>query len=261
MLKSFAAGSFSGTCSTLLFQPFDLLKTRIQNAHFSLVTSGSSSMASPSSTASNARMISIVFDVVKNDHFVGLWRGTGPVSFYSETVFNFYHSYFLVAASLRSWCWFTLLLFGYFPKSFLPWSSSDCHRSSCFWDNLTNVGRKFTHTCDSNEDTIRKWHVCIQKHGRSTSSYIPFRRSPRTDIWPCANFNARCSLFWTIFHVLFPNETMGHPNAIEWYQSEWYTNQGGKSILLVLVFFLHFRLWTERRPYGLACYSANGCCK
>lgn len=30
--KSMAAGCISGTCSTLLFQPFDLVKTRIQTA-------------------------------------------------------------------------------------------------------------------------------------------------------------------------------------------------------------------------------------
>ncbi|UYV60679.1 SLC25A38 [Cordylochernes scorpioides] len=31
LMKSFLAGAFSGTCSTLLFQPLDLVKTRIQN--------------------------------------------------------------------------------------------------------------------------------------------------------------------------------------------------------------------------------------
>lgn len=28
--KAFVAGALSGTCSTLLFQPFDLVKTRLQ---------------------------------------------------------------------------------------------------------------------------------------------------------------------------------------------------------------------------------------
>ena len=31
VLKSFLAGSFSGTFSTILFQPLDLIKTRLQN--------------------------------------------------------------------------------------------------------------------------------------------------------------------------------------------------------------------------------------
>ena len=30
VMKAFLAGSLSGTCSTLLFQPLDLVKTRVQ---------------------------------------------------------------------------------------------------------------------------------------------------------------------------------------------------------------------------------------
>jgi len=30
VIKAFLAGSFSGTCTTILFQPLDLVKTRIQ---------------------------------------------------------------------------------------------------------------------------------------------------------------------------------------------------------------------------------------
>ena len=68
MLKSFLAGSLSGTCSTLLFQPFDLLKTRVQSANFSLTP-----------TAHSARIGGIIVDVVKNEQIFGLWRGTVPV--------------------------------------------------------------------------------------------------------------------------------------------------------------------------------------
>ncbi|CAG2065811.1 unnamed protein product, partial [Timema podura] len=31
LVKSFVAGSFSGTFSTIMFQPLDLVKTRLQN--------------------------------------------------------------------------------------------------------------------------------------------------------------------------------------------------------------------------------------
>ena len=31
VVKSFLAGSFSGTCSTIIFQPLDLVKTRLQS--------------------------------------------------------------------------------------------------------------------------------------------------------------------------------------------------------------------------------------
>ena len=36
IVKSFVAGSVSGTCSTILFQPLDLVKTRIQQNHHTL---------------------------------------------------------------------------------------------------------------------------------------------------------------------------------------------------------------------------------
>lgn len=62
-LKSFLAGSFSGTCSTLLFQPLDLIKTRIQNA---------------SKSGSGNGMITLFVHVLKNEKLLGLWRGTIP---------------------------------------------------------------------------------------------------------------------------------------------------------------------------------------
>ena len=31
VVKAFLAGSVSGTCSTIIFQPLDLVKTRLQN--------------------------------------------------------------------------------------------------------------------------------------------------------------------------------------------------------------------------------------
>lgn len=37
ILKAFLAGSFSGTFSTILFQPLDLLKTRLQNSSTTIV--------------------------------------------------------------------------------------------------------------------------------------------------------------------------------------------------------------------------------
>ncbi|XP_054713406.1 mitochondrial glycine transporter B-like [Uloborus diversus] len=63
-LKSFLAGSVSGTCSTLLFQPLDLIKTRLQNG-------------SKNSTPRNG-MITLFMHVVRNEKVAGLWRGTVP---------------------------------------------------------------------------------------------------------------------------------------------------------------------------------------
>lgn len=65
-LQSFLAGSISGSVSTILFQPFDLVKTRLQNAN---------------TTASNLttnRLVPIVSQLVKDEQILGLWRGTTP---------------------------------------------------------------------------------------------------------------------------------------------------------------------------------------
>lgn len=64
VLKSFLAGSISGTCSTLLFQPLDLLKTRLQ---------------SPVKASTKEHgMVSLFFQVVKNEKVFSLWKGTIP---------------------------------------------------------------------------------------------------------------------------------------------------------------------------------------
>jgi len=60
MVKAFLAGSMSGTCSTLLFQPLDVLKTRLQ----------SSAIRSSMRYEANA--------VMTADGLQGLWRGVLP---------------------------------------------------------------------------------------------------------------------------------------------------------------------------------------
>lgn len=71
VVKSFLAGAFSGTCSTVLFQPLDLLKTRIQ---FNAVNIGSGSV----------RMSTVLYNVIQQDKVTGLWRGLVPS--FSRTV-------------------------------------------------------------------------------------------------------------------------------------------------------------------------------
>ncbi|XP_022236895.1 solute carrier family 25 member 38-B-like isoform X1 [Limulus polyphemus] len=66
VVKSFLAGSLSGMFSTLLFQPLDLVKTRLQNSAHSSVT--------------KVGMLSVITQVVRREKLVGLWRGTVPVS-------------------------------------------------------------------------------------------------------------------------------------------------------------------------------------
>ena len=63
VMKAFLAGSLSGTCSTLLFQPLDLIKTRLQQQ---------------SEPGRRLSMLRLVGRVVAQDSLAGLWRGVVP---------------------------------------------------------------------------------------------------------------------------------------------------------------------------------------
>jgi len=60
VMKAFLAGSLSGTCSTLLFQPLDLVKTRVQQ------------------TGPGTSLVRVISTVVSQDSVRGLWRGLVP---------------------------------------------------------------------------------------------------------------------------------------------------------------------------------------
>jgi len=62
VLKSFLAGSLSGTCSTILFQPLDLVKTRLQT----------------SLRSSPQGMFAVMRHVIRTEQVPGLWRGITP---------------------------------------------------------------------------------------------------------------------------------------------------------------------------------------
>ncbi|VEN51604.1 unnamed protein product [Callosobruchus maculatus] len=57
ILKAFLAGSFSGTFSTILFQPLDLVKT---------------------SRHGTVSMVSTFANILQQEHISGLWRGMVP---------------------------------------------------------------------------------------------------------------------------------------------------------------------------------------
>ncbi|XP_046389789.1 mitochondrial glycine transporter-like isoform X2 [Ischnura elegans] len=66
LVKSFLAGSFSGTFSTIVFQPLDLVKTRLQ------------APVNTSIGANQTSMITIFGKILEKDHLPGLWKGMTP---------------------------------------------------------------------------------------------------------------------------------------------------------------------------------------
>jgi len=116
VFKAFLAGSFSGTCSTVLFQPLDLVKTRIQqqasaaggSTGYPVAAAGGSTgypvagairppAAAAATTLSAAAqpiggqvtvaaaaanpasgMITVARQVLQTDNVIGLWRGILP---------------------------------------------------------------------------------------------------------------------------------------------------------------------------------------
>jgi len=63
VVKAFLAGSVSGTCSTIIFQPLDLVKTRLQN---------------PAMGCGARGMVGVAAEVMATDKLIGLWRGLVP---------------------------------------------------------------------------------------------------------------------------------------------------------------------------------------
>ncbi|MBN3298257.1 S238B protein, partial [Amia calva] len=89
-LKAFMCGSLSGTCSTLLFQPLDLVKTRLQT--YSSLQQGSSRVG----------MVAVFLSVVRTEKLLGLWKGVSPscvrcipgVGIYFSTFFSLKQHFF-----------------------------------------------------------------------------------------------------------------------------------------------------------------------
>lgn len=73
IIKAFLAGSLSGTCSTILFQPLDLVKTRIQTAHTVAVMASTNG-----SSTQSLGMYSTIRTVLATEKMAGLWKGILP---------------------------------------------------------------------------------------------------------------------------------------------------------------------------------------
>ncbi|XP_054607691.2 mitochondrial glycine transporter B isoform X3 [Nothobranchius furzeri] len=91
-LKAFLCGSLSGTCSTLLFQPLDLVKTRLQTLQ---------NNAKPGSP--KVGMFTVFISVIRTEKFFSLWKGVSPsfvrcipgVGIYFSTFYSLKQHYFL----------------------------------------------------------------------------------------------------------------------------------------------------------------------
>ncbi|KAJ9581182.1 hypothetical protein L9F63_023641 [Diploptera punctata] len=69
VLKSFLVGSFSGTFSTIIFQPLDLVKTRLQNPIPKTIG------ARPGEPCG---MMTIIGHILQKEQIFGLWKGMTP---------------------------------------------------------------------------------------------------------------------------------------------------------------------------------------
>ncbi|XP_029004275.1 mitochondrial glycine transporter B [Betta splendens] len=91
-LKAFMCGSLSGTCSTLLFQPLDLVKTRLQTLQ---------NNAKPG--APKVGMFTVFVNVIRTEKFFSLWKGVSPsfvrcipgVGIYFSTFYSLKQHFFL----------------------------------------------------------------------------------------------------------------------------------------------------------------------
>lgn len=70
VFKAFVAGSLSGTCSTVLFQPLDLVKTRIQQQQ--------RAVTHPQAASPSFGMFGTARHVLATEHVTGLWKGILP---------------------------------------------------------------------------------------------------------------------------------------------------------------------------------------
>ncbi|KAJ8378520.1 hypothetical protein AAFF_G00239030 [Aldrovandia affinis] len=94
-LKAFMCGSLSGTCSTLLFQPLDLVKTRLQTLQNNM---------HPGSP--KVGMVAVFLNVVRTEKLLGLWKGVSPsfmrcipgVGIYFSTFYSLKQHFFLERA-------------------------------------------------------------------------------------------------------------------------------------------------------------------
>ncbi|SJX61891.1 related to Graves disease carrier protein [Sporisorium reilianum f. sp. reilianum] len=71
-----AFGAVSGLASCVLLQPFDLLKTRLQQLDHT--RPASSPIAAPQYASRTAKLVAITKDIVRTHGYQGLWRGTTP---------------------------------------------------------------------------------------------------------------------------------------------------------------------------------------
>lgn len=93
LMTSFFAGSLSGTCSTLLLQPLDLVKTRLQQSK-------------------NPRIIEEVRVIVRENGVWGLWKGVTPSLWRTVPGVGLYFTVYHFLADQRTLNWNEAALIG-----------------------------------------------------------------------------------------------------------------------------------------------------
>ncbi|XP_040335783.1 mitochondrial glycine transporter isoform X2 [Herpailurus yagouaroundi] len=79
VIKAFLCGSISGTCSTLLFQPLDLLKTRRHRCLSAMLSQCPSCwMLREQHGSRRVGMLALLLKVVRTESILGLWKGMSP---------------------------------------------------------------------------------------------------------------------------------------------------------------------------------------
>ncbi|XP_028710550.1 mitochondrial glycine transporter isoform X3 [Peromyscus leucopus] len=209
VIKAFLCGSISGTCSTLLFQPLDLLKTRLQTLQ-------------PADLRSKrVGMLAVFWKVVRTESPLGLWKGMSPdalaVSISCSSIQPWGSSWMVpcdrssvhheVCPWHRNLLWHSVLFEAVLlsrPSSHRPGVGHPGH-------GLTLRRRSLHVTHHGDQDALREWDLQLRERLRSPEEHLLQRRPPRPLQGPDSNSAPRCALFRPLPDVLQPDPDHSAP--------------------------------------------------
>lgn len=107
-----------------------------------------------------------------------------------------------VSHSVCPWCWSSLLLSRHIAGTLLLGTTAQSSWSSNLWHDLSNTGRCIAHSSDRRQNEIRERCLPLPKSRWRHQTYISPWGSSWAHLWPGTHFNARCSIQWSVLHVL-----------------------------------------------------------